>query len=336
MEPHAFGNLGGKDKPVDHNDIVLGSAVPTYTHPKELKNNAAWAAPVEYQGQQPACGAHSGSKLLGIAKGKRFSARAQWSDLKSFDGWAIDDGTDIRSIFKSVTKNLGGIDYAAYGNDVSLAEAEYAKALTAALRAAGVKYTGDGYGFAGTDRSFEGLKQFISDHGPTIILMRVNARFWTAANGQTSWLEKDILPLAPPTAQFPNSSGHFVLVHSFDEKYIYFINSFGDTWGRNGHGYFGIEYMPQVNDWGALFTLQFNKDLYLGLTDADVLKLQQFLNSHGVPVAPAGQAGSVGHETNYFGPATKAAVVKYQALHGISPQSGYFGPLTRAYVQTHS
>lgn len=335
MEPHAFGNLGGQEKPVDKNDIVLGaSLMPTYTHPKELKNAAAWGAPVEYQGDQPACGAHSGSKAAGIYRGKRFSARATWADLKSFDGWAINDGTDIRSIFKSITKNLGAVEFDLYGNDASLPLQEYAKALTAQLRAAGVKYTGDGYGFAGSDRSFDALKQFISDHGPTIILMRVNARFWTAANGKTSWKEADILPLATPTPQFPNSSGHFVVCHSFDDKYIYFINSFGETWGRNGHGYFEASYMPQVNDWGALFGLAFKKDLYYGMTDVDVLALQKFLNTHGAPVATTGD-GSPGHETTYFGSLTKNAVMRYQFAHNIAPAAGYFGALTRAYVQTH-
>jgi hypothetical protein len=35
-------------------------------------------------------------------------------------------------------------------------------------------------------------------------------------------------------------------------------------------------------------------------------------------------------ETTYFGPATKAAVIKWQAARGVSPASGLFGPLSRA------
>lgn len=331
MEPHPFNNLGGKDKPYDRNDVLLGTAAPVvYTFPKELVNKAAWGAPVEYQGDEPACGAHAGAKMKGISSGKRFSPRAQWSDLKSFDGWRIEDGTDIRSIFKSITKNLGAVDFDLYGNDVSLPSAEYAKTLTAALRKAGVKYTGDGYGFI-NDLSFDGLKQFITDHGPTIVLMRVSARFWTAANGRISWSEKDILPLAPASARFPIVSGHFVVAHSFDEENIYFINSFGETWGRKGHGYFGADYMPFVNDAGALFGLPFKKDLYYGMTDPDVKRLQQYLNTHGAQVAFSAD-GSPGKETEYFGNLTKAALMKFQSKHGILPKSGYFGPLTRAVV----
>lgn len=330
MDSHPFNNLGGKDKPVDKNDIILGAGIPAYTHPKELRNEEAWNSPVEYQSKQPACGAHAGAKMKGLARGKRFSPRATWSDLKSFDGWAIDDGTDIRSIFKSITKNLGAVEFDLYGNDVSLPAQEYAKTLTAALRQAGVKYTGDGYGFI-TDKSFSGIKQFITDHGPTILLVRVGNEWWTDKKGKSSWREKDILPLRTPN---PVTSGHFVLAHSFDEDYIYFINSFGDTWGLDGHGYFDASYVPFVNDAGALFSLKFTKDLWLGVMLNDVKELQKYLNKKGFLVATSGN-GSPGNETTYFGARTEAALKKFQAANGILPAAGYFGPLTRAYVQTH-
>ena len=46
-------------------------------------------------------------------------------------------------------------------------------------------------------------------------------------------------------------------------------------------------------------------------------------------VAASG-VGSMGMETSTFGPATKAAVMKFQAKHGITPVAGLFGPLTHA------
>ncbi len=75
----------------------------------------------------------------------------------------------------------------------------------------------------------------------------------------------------------------------------------------------------------------FSKDLTLGSKGADVKALQQFLNANGYTVAATG-AGSKGMETEYFGPATKAALAKYQAAKGITPSVGYFGPKTRAVV----
>lgn len=330
ITPHAFTNLGGQKKTVDVNDIHLGGAGPIqYTHPTTLTNAKAWTMTVEYQGGQPACGAHAGAEIKDLSLGSRFSPRFTWEDLKSFDGWPIDSGTDIRSIFKSVTKT-GVLDFAQLGNDVSLPETVYAQAPTAQMRSLAAPNAGMGYGFI-TDLSFDGLKQFITDHGPTIILLRVGAEWWTAANGQSSWAEKDILPVRPPQSVV---SGHFVLAHSFDEQYIYFLNHWSNGWGRGGHGYFGANYIPFVNDAGALFPLSFAKDLYLGMTDPDVLTLQQYLNSHGYQIAATG-AGSPGHETNYFGTLTQTALKKLQATNGISPVSGYFGPLTRAFVTLH-
>lgn len=332
ITPHAFPNPGGQMKKEDPMDIKLGSAAPVkYTHTATLHNSDAWAMPIEYQGQQPACGAHSGAELKDLSLGSRFSPRFTWADLKTFDGFAIDDGTDMRSIFKSITKS-GALDFTQLGNDVSLPEKTYAQAPTAAMRALAVKHAGMGYGFI-TDLTFDGLKQFIFDHGPTVILMRVNPRFWENVHGVSSWAEKDILPLAPSSAQFPDQSGHFVVCHSYDEQFIYFVNHWSDGWGRRGHGYFGANYMPEINDAGALFPLGFTKDLYLGMTDGDVQKLQQYLNNHGFGVAATGP-GSVGQETTYYGTLTQNAVKKFQAAHGI-PNTGYFGPLTRAYVQLH-
>ena len=207
MQPHGFTILGGIDKLPDERDIKLGvSAVPVYTHPKTLTNTSAWQIPVEYQGQQPACGAHSGAEAKGLAIGSRFSPRFTWEDLKTFDGWPIDSGTDMRSIFKSIT-GTGVLDYAQLGNDVTLSEEVYATPPTPAQRALAKKFAGMGYGFI-TDLSFEGLKQFISDHGPAIVLLRVGDEWWTDIHGKNSWAESDILPVRVPQVV---TSGHFVL-----------------------------------------------------------------------------------------------------------------------------
>lgn len=82
---------------------------------------------------------------------------------------------------------------------------------------------------------------------------------------------------------------------------------------------------------GACFT--FTMNLTIGSTGNEVMQLQKFLNTHGAMVAASG-AGSPGNETSYFGPATKAAVAKFQAANGIAPASGYFGPITRSKVNS--
>ncbi|MFA6253498.1 MAG: peptidoglycan DD-metalloendopeptidase family protein [Patescibacteria group bacterium] len=73
---------------------------------------------------------------------------------------------------------------------------------------------------------------------------------------------------------------------------------------------------------------QFTKDLELGDQDVSVKELQKYLNKNGFIVATTG-AGSLGKETEYFGLATRAALIKFQQAKNISPAVGYFGPKTR-------
>jgi hypothetical protein len=80
-------------------------------------------------------------------------------------------------------------------------------------------------------------------------------------------------------------------------------------------------------------SVAFTRTLQLGSTGSDVKALQQFLNSKGFKVSATG-AGSPGFETSTFGPATKAAVMRFQTANNIVPTSGIFGPLTRVKVNS--
>lgn len=71
------------------------------------------------------------------------------------------------------------------------------------------------------------------------------------------------------------------------------------------------------------------RDLQIGSSGEDVRTLQKILNTHGYAVAQSG-SGSSGNETIYFGPATRAAVVRFQIARGIVPAVGYVGPRTRS------
>ncbi|MEN9920439.1 MAG: hypothetical protein RL538_332 [Candidatus Parcubacteria bacterium] len=79
----------------------------------------------------------------------------------------------------------------------------------------------------------------------------------------------------------------------------------------------------------------FGRSLTIGSVGADVRALQQLLNAEGFIVAKTGP-GSVGNESTYFGPATKAALIKYQNYYrsdiGIAAGTGYFGPATMRFV----
>jgi len=72
----------------------------------------------------------------------------------------------------------------------------------------------------------------------------------------------------------------------------------------------------------------FVRNLTQNSAGGDVMSLQKFLNHSGFSVASNG-AGSLGNETDFFGPATKAALIKFQKTYDITPAVGYFGPETR-------
>src|SRR3989344_4042667 len=73
-----------------------------------------------------------------------------------------------------------------------------------------------------------------------------------------------------------------------------------------------------------------------GSVGDDVKGLQQFLNGRGFTVSQAGP-GAPGNETKFFGPATRAAVIKFQLANGIVQSAteagaGHVGPKTRAKI----
>lgn len=83
---------------------------------------------------------------------------------------------------------------------------------------------------------------------------------------------------------------------------------------------------------------QFTTNLSQGDTGVAVMELQKFLNTDPLTRVSVTGAGSPGNETSYFGPATKAAVIKFQNQYasevlapvGLAVGTGYFGPSSRA------
>jgi hypothetical protein len=88
----------------------------------------------------------------------------------------------------------------------------------------------------------------------------------------------------------------------------------------------------------AVCPYTWTRDLNVGATGADVMKLQQFLNANADTRVAASGAGSVGMETETYGPATAAAVSKMQVMYraeiltpaGLVNPTGYFGASSRA------
>ncbi|MSU55169.1 MAG: peptidoglycan-binding protein, partial [Candidatus Taylorbacteria bacterium] len=79
----------------------------------------------------------------------------------------------------------------------------------------------------------------------------------------------------------------------------------------------------------------FSKDLSMGSSGADVMNLQKVLNMSADTQVSSTGAGSKGNETSKFGPATKAAVIKWQKKAGL-PSTGYVGSLSRGKLNAMS
>ena len=87
-------------------------------------------------------------------------------------------------------------------------------------------------------------------------------------------------------------------------------------------------------------TGNFTRSLTLGMSGSDVRSLQIFLNTISETLVASLGAGSPGNETDYFGPATKRALIKFQEKYrnevltpvGLTVGSGFFGEKTRAKV----
>ncbi|MSR78607.1 MAG: peptidoglycan-binding protein, partial [Candidatus Taylorbacteria bacterium] len=79
----------------------------------------------------------------------------------------------------------------------------------------------------------------------------------------------------------------------------------------------------------------FTSNLMVGSKGAEVKNLQKVLNMSADTQIAASGAGSPGNETSTFGPATKAAVIKWQKKSGVSA-TGYVGPLSRAKLNAGS
>jgi hypothetical protein len=85
----------------------------------------------------------------------------------------------------------------------------------------------------------------------------------------------------------------------------------------------------------------FTKNLWYGVDDLEVNLLQKFLNSKGFNVSDSG-LGSIGQETNFFGPKTRDALIKFQEAYklniltplGLNLGTGFFGPQTRNFINS--
>jgi hypothetical protein len=249
-----------------------------------------------------------------------------WKRIKQTDGFPPESGTTMDAIFKTL-KSKGDCSAMYLENDTTVSLEEYTdpSKLTMEMDADAQSSKISTYAFqfnpsvpALYPQFFNDIKAAIYKHKVVLCLMSIGQEWWVP-----SWSAADLLPLKPPISPVGN---HFVVLWGYDKDYIYFRNSWGKTWGANGNGYFGLNYVPHIVEIGTAVddtAGRFQKNLEYGNTGIDVYSLQKFLVKKGYGNFIA---------TGFYGEKTRQAVINYQITKGIKPAAGYFYPITRGYV----
>lgn len=243
-------NLGFIKSPLDLRDIKTCNVQEPLTSadiPDSYFTDLS-QVPVLYQNGQPSCVGHataSGLMAIGDTPSKDFSPRFIYALCKREDGIPNSAGTYYREAVKIAT-NYGCCDNLQFPNQVDLDSNIYKDASLISPEAYDIAQERIIKSYAGVaDLSFHGIKQAVYQNKVLLMGIKLGSEFWTDIYGNNSWQEKDILPLRPPKVV---ESGHAILIYGYDANYIYFRNSFGSTWGRNGDGYFGVNYLPFVQE----------------------------------------------------------------------------------------
>jgi len=169
------------------------------------------------------------------------------------------------------------------------------------------------------NKNIDMVAQAIANNHGAVILVR--------GENNGTWLSK-----FPKVTTSKGEWGHFLyccgakLIDGV--KYIKVKNSWGNI-GDNGFQWISEDFFTNgyiyecrtliFNDKPAKFA--FNKDLYLGMRNGDVLQLQHRLVDEGYATF---------EPTGFFGSSTLKSVINYQKAHNLSPAVGYCGKLTRA------
>lgn len=209
MPDQEIQNLGALERTPDARDINLGMVQAPEPYPATFLEDVS-NLPTYYQAKQPACGPHAGAWFM-VRKVSRevevpqdYSPKFGWIEIKTFDGYPLDAGTDMRSIFKWL-KNIGPCDGYLLPNTVEQTLADYSspqqitqEMITNAAIKKILKYAF----LDSTD--FESLKQKIWQNKEVLLLLKVDSGFFGTVN----------------TSFTTPKWGHFVTAFNYDEDNI--------------------------------------------------------------------------------------------------------------------
>lgn len=216
-----FSHLRARERVFDKRDLLLGSvSAPVQIPPDGMHVDLSWLKR-NFQGKTAFCGEHAGTHLKAILdyaasngtvigrKNPRYGAiKLKDPNSPVCDGFAIDAGTDMRSIFKWLQK-VGADDFEPLENDVTLPGATYCNPsfVTPAMDALAAMSKISNYAFGDTD--YASLCQYAWNSKAVLLLVRCDDGFWGTS---------------APTFTTPKY-GHFVTMYDYDATGIWVIDS---------------------------------------------------------------------------------------------------------------
>lgn len=289
---------------------------------------------VENQGTDFSCGGRAVGKyaevLLAVTQ-KIYSHRSsKYIYAQTFQPGGGTFGGDLMSLMKKqgVCSEPLCLSYQ-NGNPPTEEFMENVSDITPQARIDATKVESSGYAFL-TDFGIDALAQGVRDnHGSVFDLQGQNNGTWRSS-----------FPMYPLKNISTDLWGHWLYIGKAKmingKKYVGVLNSWGINTGTLGWQWISEDYINGGFTPTAMFMVfgvksyQFNKDLYLGMTDADVYFLQKRLNQDPDTIVALTGVGSPGNESYYFGSLTQIAMIKFQKKNGILPLSGYCGSISRA------
>ena len=260
----SFGNI---KSPLDKRDFHIGMIQTPVEIPEVFMPE--YNLPTYFQGKQPSCTGHAVAWMINfcelndINSTPILSPRFLYALSKRDDGISDADGTYYRQALKEA-QTYGVCTDKLFNNDVTLSRADYNDSTKISQFA----YDDADYrrikSYVQVGTSFNELKQAIYQNKVVLLALYVDENMYTDVNGNISWAEKDVLPLRLPKTQ---TGGHAVVAYGYSKDFIFFRNSWSQSWGKNGDGYFGKDYGNNVYEaWTVV-----------DIPDADIVKLKKEL-----------------------------------------------------------
>lgn len=215
-------------------------------YPVEYKTDLS-SIPVLDQGKQVSCTAYAMGTMKEFydmndtGTHTPYSRRSLYADCKQTDGIPNIDGTYPTHTMKRLRSR--GINKAdTILDDITLGRAEYnGVKFTDSINAEAQEAIIKAY-LQVSPLTFQTLKNAIYDYGLVAILIELDNEFFKYRGGA----------LVPPKEIV---SGHEMVAYGYDEKFIYFRNSHGTTWGLSGDGKLDARYMPYIKEALVMFDL---------------------------------------------------------------------------------